>query len=136
MVCSRSSVSGHVDFDFGTVHAIDRLAIWNISLKDVRILASDTSPAPGDLVEIADFTLPNHLNFPFSYNPTLLDLGGVHDARYLRLQIDSVHLFDPSDTFGYAIVGEVVAASVVPEPSACALLAAAALVTTRRARRR
>ena len=56
--------------------------------------------------------MPSHVFFPFSYVPDLLDLGAAHDVRYLRIEIDSVHLFDPLDTFGYAIVGELVASAV------------------------
>jgi hypothetical protein len=102
---------GYVDFDFGAEYSIDRLAVWNISMKDIKIHVSDTSITT--LQEVASFTLPNHLNFPFSYSHDLLDLGSAHDARYLRIEIDSVHLFSSSDTFGFAIVGEV-AASAVP----------------------
>jgi hypothetical protein len=104
-------VTGFVDLDFGAVYSIDRLAVWNISMKDIRILASDTSI--DSLQEVASFALPNHLNFPFSYRHDLLSLGSAQDMRFLRIQIDSVHLFSPSDTFGFAIVGEV-AASAVP----------------------
>jgi hypothetical protein len=102
-------VTGFVDFDFGAVYSIDRLAVWNISMKDIRILASDTSI--DTLQEIAGFALPNHLNFPFSYRHDLLSLGAAQDVRYLRIQIDSVHLFSPSQTFGFAIVGEVAASA-------------------------
>jgi hypothetical protein len=104
-------VMGYVEFDFGAEYSIDRLAVWNISMKDIKIHVSNTSIAT--LQEVASFTLPNHLNFPFSYSHDLLDLGSAHDVRYLRIEIDSVHLFSPSDTFGFAIVGEV-AASAVP----------------------
>lgn len=104
---------GYVDFDLGAVYSIDQLAIWNRSLKDIKILVSDTSI--NTLQEVASFILPNHLNFPFSYSPTLLDLGAAYNAQYLRIEIDSVHLFSPSDDFGYAIIGEVVAAAL-PSP--------------------
>jgi hypothetical protein len=103
-------LTGFVDFDLGAVWSIDRIAIWNISLNDIKILVSDTSV--DSLVEVASFSLPNHLFFPFSYSHDLLDLGATHDVRYLRIEIDSVHLFDPADMFGYAIVGEVVASAV------------------------
>ena len=103
-------VTGIVDFDFGAVHSIDRLAIWNISLKDIKIHVSDTSI--NSLQEVASFALPNHLHFPFSYVHDLLNLGAARDVRFMRIEIDSVHLFDPSDTFAYAIVGEVVASAV------------------------
>jgi hypothetical protein len=103
-------VTGYVDFDFGAVYSIDRLAIWNISLKDIKIHVSDTSIA--SLQEVGSFALPSHLFF-VSLRHDLLNLGSAHDVRYLRIEVDSVHLFDPNDPFGYAIVGEV-AASAVP----------------------
>ena len=104
-------VTGFVDFDFGAVASIDRLAVWNISMKDIKIHVSDTTVA--EFEEVASFTLPNHINFPFSYPHDLLDLGGTHAARFMRIEIDSVHLFSPTYTFGFAIVGEVVASAVV-----------------------
>src|SRR5688572_6202367 len=36
-------VTGNVDFDFGAVYSIDRLAVWNISMKDIKVHVSDTS---------------------------------------------------------------------------------------------
>jgi hypothetical protein len=126
-------VSGFVDFDLGAVRSIDRIAIWNISLKDVTIHVSDTSI--GSLQEVASFTLPSHISFPFSYPHDVLDLGGVRAARYVRLEVESVHLFSPSDTFGFAIVGEVVAAEV-PEPAAFALAAAIGSIAAMRRPRR
>jgi hypothetical protein len=102
-------VMGTVDFDFGAVYSIDRLAVWNISMRDIKIHISDSSIA--SLQEVASLSLPNHLNFPFSYRHDLLDLGAPHDVRFLRIEIDSVHLFSPTDTFGFAIVGEIVASA-------------------------
>ena len=127
-------VSGFVDFDLGAVRSIDRIAIWNISVKDVTVHVSDTVPTA--LQEVASFTLPNHINFPFSYPHDLLDLGGVRSARYVRLEIDSVYLFSPSDTFGFAIVGEVVT-SVVPEPASMVAVVAVFgwMAAVRRSRR-
>ena len=103
-------VMGVVDFDFGAIYSIDRLAIWNISLKDIKIHVSDTSI--NSLQEVASFALPNHLHFPFSYSHDLLNLGAAHDVRFMRIEIDSVYLFELSDTFAYAIVGEVVASAI------------------------
>jgi hypothetical protein len=104
-------VTGTVDFDYGAVYSIDRLAIWNISMKDIKIHTSATSIE--SVQQVGSFALPNHLNFPFSYSPDLLNLGGAHDVRFMRIEIDSVHLFSPSDMFGFAIVGEI-GASAVP----------------------
>jgi hypothetical protein len=100
---------GFVDFDFGAVYSIDRLAIWNRSLENVKILTSPTSI--NDVAEVASLRLTNHLNFPFSYVHEFVDLGGAHDVRFLRIEIDSAYKFDITDTFAYAIVGEVVASA-------------------------
>jgi len=56
----------------------------------------------------------NRLNFPFSYLPEVVELDAAVQARYLRIEIDSTYKYDPTDTFAYAIVGEVVV-DVVPD---------------------
>ena len=100
---------GFVDFDFGAVYSIDRLAIWNRSLENIKILTSPTSI--DSVVEVAAVRLANKLNFPFSYASEFVALGGTHDVRFLRIEIDSAYKFDITDTFAYAIVGEVVAST-------------------------
>jgi hypothetical protein len=98
-------LTGYVDFDLGAVYTIDRLGIWNRSLETGNILVKENL---GDsFVDVGDFTLQNKLNFPFSYQPEIISLDSSVDARYLRLAITSTYKFDPSDTFAYAIVGEV-----------------------------
>jgi hypothetical protein len=70
------------------------------------------------------FTLTNHLNFPFTYSADVLSLGSSFEGRYLRLAISSAYLFAPSDTFAYAIIGEVVVSARTPSspnPTAIAL---------------
>jgi len=104
---------GFVDFDFGAVYSIDRLAIWNRSLENIKILTSPTSIASA--VEVASVKLLNKQNFPFSYASEFVDLGGAHDVRFMRIQIDSTYKFTASDTFSYAIVGEVVASAAAAD---------------------
>ena len=99
-------LAGFVDFDLGDVYTIDRLGIWNITLATGDILVSDTLGGP--FVDAGDFTLPTKVNFPFSYQPEIVTLDAPIEARYLRLGITSAHKFDATDTFTYAIVGEVV----------------------------
>jgi hypothetical protein len=97
---------GFVDFDLGDTYTMDRLAIWNRSLENVEIYFSDT---PGGLTTLGgSYRLTNHLNFPFSYLPEILELNTTVEARYMRFQINSTYKFDVTDTFAYAIVGEVV----------------------------
>lgn len=97
---------GFVDFDLGDTYTLDRIAIWNRSLENVDIYFSDT---PGGLTTLGgSYTLTNHLHFPFSYLPEVLELDSTVEARYMRFQINSTYKFDITDTFAYAIVGEVV----------------------------
>jgi len=98
-------VTGYVDFDLGQTYAIDRLAIWSISLENVTVLLSETEGGP--MEDAGDYTLENKLFNPFSYRGQVLALGASYQARYLRLAIESTYKFSPSDTFAYAIVGEV-----------------------------
>jgi hypothetical protein len=105
---------GFVDFDLGDTYTLDRIAIWNRSLENVDIYFSDT---PGGLTTLGgNYTLTNHLNFPFSYLPQVLELDSTVEARYMRFQINSAYKFSASDTFAYAIVGEVVVETVTPGP--------------------
>lgn len=99
-------LSGYVDFNLGAAYEVSGVAIWNRSIQNAQILVSSTPGGPWDVA--ATFTLQNRLNFPFSYLPETIDFDGVHQAQYVRLQIDSTYLFDPSDTFAYATIGEVV----------------------------
>ena len=97
---------GFVDFDLGDVYTIDKLGIWNITLATGDVLVSETLGGP--FVDAGDFTLPTKVNFPFSYQPEIVTLDAPIEVRYLRLGITSAHKFAASDTFTYAIVGEVV----------------------------
>jgi hypothetical protein len=99
-------LTGFVDFDLGDSYTIDRLGIWNITLATGDVLVSDTLGGP--FVDAGDFTLPTKVNFPFSYQPEIVTLTAPIEARYLRLGITSAHKFAASDTFTYAIVGELV----------------------------
>jgi hypothetical protein len=105
---------GFVDFDLGDTYSMDRIAIWNRSLENIDVFFSDT---PGGLTTLGgSFHLTNHLNFPFSYLPEILELNSTVEARYMRFQINSTYKFDVSDTFAYAIVGEVVVETTADAP--------------------
>jgi hypothetical protein len=105
---------GFVDFDLGAVHSIDRIGIWNLSLQTGNFLVSDTLGGP--FVNAGSFALQNKLHFPFSYEPQIVALNGTFEARYLRFEITSTYKFDVTDTFAYAIVGEVVVDRVSASP--------------------
>jgi hypothetical protein len=131
-------LTGHVDFDLGGTQAFDRIALWNKTLENIRIQISDSPGGPW--TEIGQYSLPNHWHF-LSYTADVLDLGGLHTADHLRIEIDSAHKFSFSDTFTYAIVGEVALSALpVPEPEQGLMLAvglpALALLSRRRARAR
>jgi hypothetical protein len=129
-------LTGHIDFDLGGTRQIDRIALWNKTLENIRVQISDSPGGPW--TEIGQYSLPNHWNF-LSYTADVLDLGGLHTASHLRIEIDSAHKFSFSDTFTYAIVGEAAVSAVpVPEPEHLLMLAAGvptlALLARRRAR--
>ena len=65
----------------------------------------------------------NHIPF-VSYRADVLDLGALHTASHLRIAIDSAYKISASDTFAYAIVGEVAVSAIpVPEPEQWLMLA-------------
>lgn len=128
LVQTTLPVTGTLDFDLGGTWWIDRIAIWNRSLENVRILISD-SPA-GPWQEIGQYTLGNRLFYTFSYPHEIIDLGGEFEADYLRIQVDSAYKFSASDTFAYGIVGEVAVSAALtplPEPGMGVLAATGAL---------
>jgi hypothetical protein len=107
-------LTGFVDFDLGAVYAIDRIAVWNRSLENGNFLVSETLGGP--FTNAGSFHLANKLNFPFSYQPEIVALDDTVNARYLRFDITSAYKFDVTDTFAYAIVGEVAVDVVTDEP--------------------
>jgi hypothetical protein len=112
-------LSGYVDFDLGATYTVGKMAIWNLSLRDVHVELYDDlngTAQPG-----GSWTLTNQLNFPFSYRVEVLPFNSPLSARYVRLNIDSVYTYSPTDNFGYAIIGEV-AFSVEPPTSTPPLL--------------
>ena len=111
-----------VFFDLGGTFLIDKVALWNLSLQNIRVqVASDPG---GPWTELGSYVLPSHTAF-LSTAADQLDLGGLHVADYMRIQVDSAHKFSASDTFAYAIVGEVALSAIpVPEPEHGLMLAA------------
>jgi hypothetical protein len=113
-------LTGYVDFDLGASYKINKIAIWNVSVKDVTVKVFEDLNGPGQIA--GSFKLTNHWNFPFSYPGDVLSFGSEYQARYVRLMVHSAYLFSPSDTFAYAIIGEVVVSAAVdavtpPAPS-------------------
>lgn len=117
-------LQGYVELELDDVYPIDRLAIWNQSLEDIRILVRDSALAPW--TEVGQFTLPNHLSY-VSLPVDVLDLGGDHDARDVRIEIDSAYV-GTGYSWAYATIGEIaVSATPAPEPGSLAMLAAGGL---------
>ena len=104
-------LQGYVDFDLGVVYQINKIGIWNRSLKAVTVKIFNDLNGPEQIA--GSFTLVSHLSFPFSYAPDVLSFATPHQGRYVRLDIADAHIQGTGDRFTYAIIGEVVA-SVAP----------------------
>jgi hypothetical protein len=103
---------GYVDFDLGATYTINKMAIWNVSVSNLLVRIADTPAGLPTGQVLGNFSLPNHLNNPFSYEVNILDFGTNRQARYVRLQINSAYEFSPGDGFAYAIIGEVVMSAI------------------------
>lgn len=104
-------VQGYIDFDLGAVYRLNKLALWNRSLKDVRVAIRAGINDPEQIA--GTYTLIDRQSFTFSYAVDVLPFSGTFEGRYVRLWIDSTHLPFPGATFAYAIAGEV-ALSALP----------------------
>jgi hypothetical protein len=98
-----------VDFDLGASYLITKLAVWNISLKDVTAKVADTPEGLATAPLAGAFRLTDHTSFSFSYPVDVLSLDAPAQGRYVRLEIASAYPLAPGLSFAYAIVGEVVA---------------------------
>ncbi|MCR9095133.1 MAG: hypothetical protein NXI30_13015 [bacterium] len=115
--------TGSIDFDLGSEMTIDTLALWNLTMEDIRV--SVATDAAGPWTEVGQYTLPDRFGW-FSYDAEILDLGGAHVARYLRIDVDSAHLTGSSST--YVVVGEAAVRAIpVPEPAMVGSLVAGGL---------
>lgn len=117
VVSFGTPVRGTVDFDLGARYRIDRVALWNRSLKDITFKVLEDLQGPEQVG--GSFSLFDRQSFFFSYAADVLTLNTPLEGRYLRLVIDSVHPIQGVN-FGYAVVGEVVVSATplaVPPPS-------------------
>lgn len=120
--------TGTVDFDLGGTWWIDRIAFWNVSLENIRVLISDSPTGPWQ--EIGQYRLQNRLFYFSSYPHEVVDLGGEYEAGYVRIQVDSAYKSSVSNSFAYGIVGELAVSAALtplPEPGS-GLMAAAGVV--------
>ncbi len=105
---------GYVDFDLGASYTIAKLGIWNRSVKNLKITVRETLDGPQQAG--GSFTLINRLNFPFSYAADVLTLSQPLRGRYVRLVVDTVYPIAQGVSFGYAIIGEVIASVTGAQP--------------------
>ncbi len=104
---------GNLDFDLGASHQVSKLAIWNISVKDISIHVATTQGGLATAPSVGNFTLTKNLSSAVPAPDILADvlsLPGAPTGRFVRIRILSEHTFSPGDTFGSASIGEVVMA--------------------------
>ena len=97
-LASDLGVQGYVDFDLGASYSISKVAIWNRSMKSVKLQVFDNANGP---IQTADtFQLINRLSFTFSYAVDILPFKAPLQGRYLRLGIESIYPLSPPFLFG------------------------------------
>jgi hypothetical protein len=104
---------GNLDFDLGASHQISKLAIWNISVKDITVHVAATQAGLATAPSAGSFTLTKHLSSAVPAPDMLADvlnLPAVQTGRFVRIRILSEHTLSPGDEFGSASIGEVVMA--------------------------
>jgi hypothetical protein len=101
-------LTGYVDFDLGASYSVSKMAIYNISLENITLRMSEELAELTNAPIAGAFRLTNHVHFPFSYPPDVIQFDAPVQGRYLRIDISSAYRFSISDTFAYAIIGEVV----------------------------
>mgnify|MGYP000844807019 CR=1 FL=1 len=102
---------GNLDFDLGASHQISKLAIWNISVKDITVHVAATQAGLATAPSAGSFTLTKHLSSAVPAPDMLADvlnLPAVQTGRFVRIRILSEHTLSPGDEFGSASIGEVV----------------------------
>lgn len=97
---------GDLDFDLGTSHQVSKLAIWNISARDITVFVAPTQGELATVPAAGSFTLTQN-TFSVSLRADLLTLATAQTGRFVRIRIQSEFTFSPGDNFGYATIGEV-----------------------------
>jgi hypothetical protein len=96
---------GTLDFDLGDTFLVSKVALWNISVENLTVLIS--ADPGGPWLEVGTFPLVDQQS-SLSLRANVLDLGGEHAGRYVRLSINSEFPAIRNGTFGYVTIGEVV----------------------------
>jgi hypothetical protein len=103
---------GHIDFDLGASYQVNKIAVWNVSVKDVTVVISDTLVGLDTATPAGTFTLTQNTG-SVSLQADILNLGTGLIGRYVRFAIASEYKFGSNDTWYYATLGEV-AMSAIP----------------------
>lgn len=103
---------GSIDLDFGANYKLNKIAIWNISVKTIGVIIADTKAGLDTAPQIGTFTLTQNTS-SVSIQADIVDLGGSFTGRYLRLAVQAEYKYSTKDTWYYATIGEV-AASALP----------------------
>jgi hypothetical protein len=85
---TNQPLPGLLDFDFGTSLEVVRIYLWNWTLKDVSLFLRTT---PGEAWQPAGQLTLNLDEPPHFDPPTVIPLSTATPARFLRIQINSVH---------------------------------------------
>jgi hypothetical protein len=107
VVTNSLPTNNYVDFDLGAEYQLNKIGIWNISMKDITIKVLNTLDGPEQTA--GQFTnLIDRSSFTFSYSPEVLTFSNICEGRYVRLFVDAVHPLFFNFQSGYANIGEVV----------------------------
>jgi hypothetical protein len=104
-------LEGSLDFDLGASHQVSKLAIWNISVKDITVYVAATQAGLATAPPAGSFTLTRNLSSAVPAPDILADvlnLPAAQTGRFVRIRIRSEHTLSPEDEFGSASMGEVV----------------------------
>ena len=123
---SSNVLSAVIDYDLGALRQIDRMAFWNDEFSGVGSIEVEISTDNILFASVASGLSPtNWAGSVTSYGADVFSLGGVHDARYVRLTVSDCP--QPDALGPFCGIGEVAFSSVtrsVPEPAALLLLGA------------
>lgn len=102
------NIAGTLDFDLGAVYSVDALGIWNGTLKDIVIWVADAGEGPWQSIAYYQLTDMQPLS-NLQFDPQVLQFPQPVNARFIRIEVQSVHPYSVQYSFRYAIAAEVVA---------------------------
>jgi hypothetical protein len=96
---------GLIDFDLGQSYRVSKVAIWNVSIKELHVQLGASTNGPWQ--DAGSFTLTDQQP-SLSLRATVLDLGAEYTGQYVRLEVSSEFPANLNPLFGYVTIGEVV----------------------------